>query len=192
VQAEPSDWRSAAGQSNLINLGESERLMDLKIIEIVRKWSEKGLPIKRVYRKIRNRDLFLMAYGKLYANKGATTPGIDPNDTVDGMSLERIDKIITQLEQGTYHWKPVRREYIRKKNGKGRRPLGLPGWNDKLLQEVMRNILEAYYEPQFSQYSHGYRPGRGCHTALGQIRQKWKGVKWFIKGDIKGCFDHTC
>jgi group II intron reverse transcriptase/maturase len=106
------------------------------------------------------------------------------------MSLKRIDKIINQLETGTYQWKPVRREYIKKKGGKGLRPLGLPGWNDKLLQEVVRTILEAYYEPQFSQYSHGYRPGRGCHTALDQIRQKWKGVKWFISGDIKGCFNN--
>jgi retron-type reverse transcriptase len=100
--------------------------MDLKLIEIVRKWSEQGLPIKRVYRKIRNRDLFLRAYGKLYANKGVTTPGIDPDDTVDGMSLERIDNIISQLAQGRYRWKPVRREYIKKKRGTGRRPLGLP------------------------------------------------------------------
>ena len=136
-----------------------------------------------------NRDLFLAAYGKLYANKGATTPGIDPDDTVDGMSLKRIDKIIKQLQEGTYQWKPVKRVYIPKKNGK-LRPLGLPSWNDKLVQEVIRMVLEAYYEPQFSRYSHGYRPERGCHTALDEIRQKWKGVKWFIEIDIKGCFDN--
>ena len=163
--------------------------MSLEVIEIVRKWGEKRLPLKRAYHRIRNRDLFLAAYGKLYANKGATTKGVDPNDTVDGMSLQRIDKIIKQLEEGTYQWKPVKRVYIEKKNGK-LRPLGLPGWNDKLLQEVIRMVLEAYYEPQFSKYSHGFRPGRGCHTALDEIRKRWKGVKWFIEGDIKGCFDN--
>ena len=118
------------------------------------------------------------------------TAGADPQDTVDGMSLRRIDKISAALAAGTYRWKPARRVYIAKANGK-MRPLGLPGWNDKLLAEVIRMILSAYYEPQFSRLSHGFRPGRGCHTALQQIRHEWKGTKWFIEGDIKGCFDHT-
>lgn len=162
--------------------------MDLKTIEIAKKWGEQKEPLKRVYRKLCDRNLYLAAYGKLYANKGAMTPGVDPNDTVDGMSLARIDNIINQLKQGTYRWQPVRRAYIAKKSGKTR-PLGLPGWQDKLVQEVIRMVLEAYYEPQFSPYSHGFRPGRGCHTALEEIQGKWKGVKWFIEGDIKGCYD---
>lgn len=142
-----------------------------------------------MYRKLCDRDLFLTAYGKLYANEGAMTPGIEPTDLVDGMSLARIDQIIAQLKQGTYRWQPVRRVYLKKKNGKYR-PLGLPGWKNKMVQEVMRMILEAYYEPQFSKYAHGFRPGRGCHTALDEIRRKWKGVKWFIEGDIAGCYDN--
>jgi group II intron reverse transcriptase/maturase len=142
-----------------------------------------------MYRKIRSRELFIAAYAKLYANQGALTPGVDPEDTVDGMSLDRIDRIIHQLGQGTYRWKPSRRVYVKKRNGK-LRALGLPGWNDKLLQEVIRMLLEAYYEPQFSSHSHGFRPGRGCHTALDEIRRQWKGVKWFIEGDIQGCFDN--
>jgi group II intron reverse transcriptase/maturase len=138
---------------------------------------------------IRHRDLFLAAYGKLYANKGATTPGVNPEDTVDGMSLHRIDRIIGQLEAGTYRWTPVKRVCIDKKRG-GKRPLGLPGWNDKLVQEVIRLILEAYYEPRFADSSHGFRPGRGCHTALETIRRRWIGTKWFIEGDITGCYDN--
>ena len=110
---------------------------------------------------IRQRDLFLTAYGKLYANKGAMNPGVNPNDIVDGMSLNRIDNIIDQLTEGTYQWTPVKRTYINKKTG-GKRPLGKPSWNDKLLQEVVRMVLEAYYEPQFSDRSHGFRPNRGC------------------------------
>jgi retron-type reverse transcriptase len=137
---------------------------------------------------IRQRDLFLTAYGKLYANKGAMTPGVNPEDTVDRMSQKRIAAIIADLEAGTYQWTPVQRTYIDKKKG-GKRPLGKPGWNDKLLQEVIRMALEAYYEPQFSNYSHGFRPGRGCHTALETIRQRWKGVAWIIEGDIEKCYD---
>jgi len=160
-----------------------------KYLEIVRKRGENNAELKRVYHNIRHRDLFLTAYANLYANPGATTPGIDPTDTVDGMSLERIDKIIDQLKQGEYHWKPARRTYVRKKNGQ-KRPISIPGWTDKMVQEVMRMVLEAYYEPRFSKQSHGFRPGRGCHTALLDIYHKWIGVKWFIEGDIKGCFDN--
>jgi len=158
-------------------------------LEVVRSRGERRLELKRVYHNLRNRELFLSAYAKLYANHGAMTAGADPNDTVDGMSLRRIDRIIESLAAGTYRWQPARRVYITKANGK-LRPLGLPGWNDKLLEEVIRMVLSAYYEPQFSRTSHGFRPGRGCHTTLQQIRREWKGMKWFIEGDIKGCFDH--
>jgi group II intron reverse transcriptase/maturase len=158
-------------------------------LEIVRSRGERRLKLERVYHNLKNRDLFLTAYGKLYANAGATTAGIDPSDTVDAMSLKRIDNIIESLKAGNYQWKPARRVYIPKKNGK-MRPLGIPSWSDKLLQEVLRMVLSEYYEPQFSEHSHGFRPNRGCHTALQSIYPVWKGTKWFIEGDIKGCFDN--
>lgn len=158
-------------------------------LEIIRSRGARKLELRRVYRNLQNRELFLRAYAKLYANQGALTPGTDPEDTVDGMSLPRIDSILSSLEAGTYQWKPVRRVYIPKRNGQ-KRPLGVPSWSDKLLQEVIRMVLSAYYEPQFSDASHGFRPGRGCHTALQSILFKWKGTKWFIEGDIKGCFDN--
>jgi group II intron reverse transcriptase/maturase len=110
-------------------------------------------------------------------------------ETVDGMSQGKIEAIIDLVRQERFHWTPVRRIYVPKANGK-KRPLGIPTWSDKLLQEVMRRLLDAYYEPQFSDYSYGFRPGRGCHTALYRIYKIWKGVKWFIEGDIKGCFDN--
>lgn len=158
------------------------------ILEIVHQRGEKGLPLERVYRLLYNKNLYLTAYGNLYSNRGALTPGVEPEDTVEGMSLERINKIIKKLKTRTYHWQPTRSREIPKKNGQVRR-LGLPGWNDKLVQEVIRLILQAYYEPQFSEYSHGFRPGRGCHTALQEIRT-WGGTRWFIEGDITGCFDN--
>ena len=107
-----------------------------------------------------------------------------------GMSLSRIDAIMENVKRRTHRWKPVRRTYILKRDGKQRRPLGMPGWDDKLLQEVIRMVLEAYYEPQFRDSSHGFRPNRGCHTILSAIQTKWTGVRWFIEGDIKGCFDN--
>jgi retron-type reverse transcriptase len=163
----------------------------LTFLEVVRSRGERRLELRRVYRKLQNRELFLRAYAKIYANEGALTPGTDPSDTVDGMSLKRIDEIIEALRAGTYRWRPVRRVYIPKQNGR-LRPLGIPSWEDKLLQEVIRTVLAAYYEPQFSEMSHGFRADRGCHTALRSIQFSWKGTKWFIEGDIKGCFDQAC
>jgi group II intron reverse transcriptase/maturase len=134
-----------------------------------------------------NPELYLRAYAKLYANDGAMTPGAT-DETVDGMSMAKIESLIDDIRHERYRWTPVRRTYIPKKNG-GQRSLGMPTWSDKLLQEVIRLILEAYYEPQFSHYSHGFRPGRGCHTALTQVVKGWSGTRWFIEGDISKCFD---
>jgi group II intron reverse transcriptase/maturase len=159
-------------------------------LDLVRRRGEQGLELNKVYRMIRQRELYLHAYANLYANKGALTPGIDPEDTVDGMSLERIARILDKLANGTYEWTPVRRVYIEKSHSHTLRPLGLPGWNDKMVQEVMKMVLEAYYEPQFRDCSHGFRPQRGCHTALREIYYRWHGTKWFIELDIKGCFDN--
>ena len=129
-----------------------------------------------------------MAYGRIYRNTGAMTHGVT-DETPDGMSLGKIDAIIEALRYERYQWLPARRTYIPKKNRK-KRPLGMPVWSSKLVQEVLRLILEAYYEPQFSRHSHGYRPGRGCHTALREIYDTWKGTSWFIEADISQCFDH--
>ena len=157
------------------------------ILNVIRGRGQQGLPLERVYRLLYNPNLYLRAYAKLHSNAGAMTPG-ETSETVDGMSLEKINTLIEVLRNERYRWQPVRRIYIPKKNHK-LRPLGLPTWTDKLLQEVIRSILEAYYEPQFSENSHGFRPKRGCHTALRNVMQKGQATKWFIEGDIRGCFD---
>jgi len=159
------------------------------LLSIIQERGARGLPLQHVYRMLYNRNLYLTAYGTLYRNQGARTKGIT-DETVDGMSLAKIERIIPMVRAERYRWKPVRRVSIPKPNGKTR-PLGLPPWSDKLLQEVIRLILQAYYEPQFSSRSHGFRPGRGCHTALTEIRQFWTGTRWFIEGDIRACLDRT-
>jgi group II intron reverse transcriptase/maturase len=157
------------------------------ILELIGKRGEKGLPLERVYKLLFHRNLYLQAYGKIYRNKGAMTHGVT-DETPDGMSLDKIDAIIQALRYERYQWLPARRVYIPKKNGK-KRPLGMPVWSDKLVQEVICSLLEAYFEPQFSDHSHGFRPQRGCHTALREIYHTWRGTTWFIEGDISQCFD---
>lgn len=142
----------------------------------------------KLYRYLLRPDIYLVAYQHLYANKGAGTKGVN-NDTADGFSEAYIERIIESLRNETYQPKPVRRTYIQKSNGK-KRPLGLPVFTDKLIQEVLRMILEAVYEPNFSDNSHGFRPKRSCHTALTQLKKEFTGARWFIEGDIKGCFDN--
>ena len=153
---------------------------------LLRERGKRGLPLTRVYRQLFNKHLYLTAYGKIYRNAGATTKGINA-ETVDAMSLEKIDTIIEALRTERYQWKPARRVYILKRNGK-KRPLGLPVWSDKLLAEVIRLILNAYYDVQFSDHAHGFREGRGCHTALQEIYHTWGSATWIIEGDISDCF----
>ena len=156
------------------------------ILTVIQTRGSRKLPLERLYKLLYNKELYLLAYAKLYPNSGAMTKGAT-NETVDGMSIKKIEKLIDDIRHERYKWTATRRVYIPKKNGK-QRPLGIPTWSDKLLQEVIRMILEAYYEPQFSDSSHGFRPQRGCHTALSEI-QTWKGTKWFVEGDITKYFD---
>ena len=158
------------------------------VLGIIRNRGTRGLPVNNLYRQLWNPNLYLMAYGCIAKNDGALTPGATP-ETADGMKMDDIHAIIEALRFERYRWTPARRVYIPKANGK-RRPLGLPTWSDKVLQEVMRLLLEAYYEPQLSDRSHGFRPRRGCHTAFTEITRTWTGTTWFIEGDIAGCFDN--
>ena len=158
------------------------------ILNIIQDRGKRRLPLDDVYRQLYNPDMYLRSYTKLYKNDGAMTPGTT-GETVDGMSLEKIDRVIGAIRCEQWKWPPVRRIYIEKPKG-GKRPLGMPDWSPKVVQDIIRSILEAYYEPQFSDRSHGFRPKKGCQTALTEIYNIWKGTKGFIEGDIKGCFDN--
>ncbi|WHX15598.1 reverse transcriptase domain-containing protein [Streptomyces malaysiensis subsp. malaysiensis] len=161
------------------------------VLDVIRERGRKGLPLERLYRQLFNRELFLLAYGRIYSNAGAMTPGVT-GETVDGMSLAKIDTIIGALRSETYRWSPARRVYVPKKDGR-RRPIGMPPWSDKIVAEVVRLLLEAYYNVRFSDHSHGFRPGRGCHTALREVANTWTGTTWFVEGDLAdyfGSLDH--
>ena len=156
------------------------------VLGVLRERGRKGLPFTQLYRQMFNKDLYLLAYGNIYSNQGAMTPGAG-GETADGMSEEKIEQITGLMRHERYRFSPARRVYIPKKNGK-LRPLGLPSWSDKLVGEVVRLLLEAIYEPCFSRWSHGFRKQRGCHTALRDIQETWTGTTWFIEGDISDCF----
>jgi retron-type reverse transcriptase len=156
------------------------------LLGLLRERGKRGLPLKRVYRQLYNTNLYLRASGRIYRNAGAMTPGVT-EETVDAMSLEKIRDIIAAVRQERYQWQPARRTYVPKKNGK-KRPLGTPVWSDKLLAEVIRSILSAYFEGTCSEHSHGFRPERGGHTALRESYHTWKATTWIIEGDIADCF----
>jgi len=193
VTPTPGSWENQlqgeGGQEfNLIEMRGMRMQNAEQILQAMRKLGEKRIPLTRVYRSLFSEDLFLAAYDKIARNQGALTPGTE-NDTVDGMSLQRIRNIINQLRYERFRFRPSRRTQIPKKSG-GSRPLSIPNFSEKIVQEVLREILEAYYEPRFLDSSHGFRPERGCHTALTYIKRKFRGTTWFIEGDIRGCFDN--
>ncbi len=144
--------------------------------------------VKDLHTLLYDESLWFQAYQNIYSNKGAFTKGSDDSDTLDNFDKERISKIIASLKDESFKCKPARRINIPKANG-STRPLSIPCGTDKLVQEACRIILEAIYEHKFSDSSHGFRPGRSCHTALQKV-STWMGTKWWIEFDIKGCFDN--
>ena len=163
----------------------------MEILENVKQNStrNKDEVFTRLYRYMLRPDLYYQAYQNLYTNNGASTQGVN-EDTADGFSKAKIERTIKMLADETYTPHPTRRTYIQKANGK-MRPLGIPTFTDKLVQEVLRMTLEAVYEPVFLDCSHGFRPNRSCHTALKSIKTGFNnGIRWFVEGDMKGCFDN--
>jgi retron-type reverse transcriptase len=125
----------------------------------------------KLFKLLLDNQLYLIAYQKLRSKPGNMTPGITPI-TLDGMSEEVITEIISRLKAGKFDFSPGRRIMIPKPRG-GERPLTIAPPRDKIVQEVLRMILEAIFEPTFQDTSHGFRPGRSCHTALKDIHDKF-------------------
>ncbi len=143
---------------------------------------------KRLYRNLYNQNFFLLAYNNIYSNPGNMTKGVDGR-TLDGFTMDRIENIIKQLRDKSYKPNPAKRIYIKKKNGK-LRPLRIPSIDDKLVQEIIREILETIWEDTFLDCSHGFRANHSCHTALDSINKKFNGTRWFVEGDIEGFFNN--
>ncbi|MGG3805783.1 reverse transcriptase domain-containing protein [Metabacillus fastidiosus] len=160
------------------------------VLDNLAKQSRRGsYHFERLYRNLYNLEFYLIAYEKIQANGGALTRGTD-NETIDGFSLEKVENLIESIKTEEYQPNPVRRVYIKKKAKGKLRPLGIPSFYDKLLQEVVRSILESIYDVKFSEKSHGYRPNKSCHTALVQVQETFTATRWFVEGDITGFFDN--
>ncbi len=155
---------------------------------LTEKSKDKSYKFQRLYRNLYNPEFYWLAYKNIYANNGSMTAGVG-GSTMDNMSDSRIENIINSLKDQNYQPNPARREYIKKKNSNKKRPLGIQSGDDKLVQEVVRMLLESIYEPNFSKRSHGFRPRRSCHTALKQVHDTFTGTHWFVEGDIEACFD---
>jgi len=158
----------------------------MRRLEALSEISKHGKRMNGLVRLLENPILWHEAYANIYANKGAITPGVD-NLTLDGFSEERVTSIMMRLKNGTYRFHPVRRAYVPKQNGK-QRPPGISSGDDKLVQEVVRIIVERIYEPVFENSSHGFRPHRSPHTALEQIGKEWTAVKWLVDMDLRDYF----
>lgn len=159
----------------------------IKRLDTLGALSQAGKRINGLFRLMENPMLWQQAYANIHANYGATTPGVD-GKSLDGFSEARVLNLIEQLKEGRYHFKPAKRVYIPKTNGK-QRPLGIASGDDKLVQEIVRMMLEKIYEPIFQNSSHGFRPEKSCHTALSRIKQQWTSVKWIVDMDIKSFYD---
>jgi len=161
-------------------------------LEVIRKLNERREWVNQgLYKLLLDKDMYVLAYERMKSKPGNMTPGTD-GDTLDGLSMAQIDKLIVTMRDESYQCTPVRTAYIPKSNGKLRK-LGIPSTRDKLVQEVVMLILEAVYDspegPYFLESSHGFRSSKSCHSALREVQRKWSGVSWFLEGDIKSCFD---
>lgn len=166
----------------------------LQRLEVIRKLNAKSEWVNSdLYRLLFKPELYVLAYERIKSKPGNMTPGTD-KETMDGFGMGVINALIEEMRTESYQPKPVRTAHIPKSNGKMRK-LGIPSARDKVVQEVVRLILEAIYDSPHGAYfkdnSHGFRRSRSCHSALKEIQGKWSGTTWFLEGDIKACFDHA-
>lgn len=188
-QGKPATWRRRTGHS----IERKIKVCEMQKAEIVlsmlgqKAKEDSTFVFDRLYRNLFNPDFYLLAYANISNKEGNLTAGTD-QVTIDGFNMKLVEKLIDEMKTETYRPKALRSVSVPKKNGL-RRTIGIPTFRDKLVQEVVRLILQAIYEPSFLDSSHGFRPGRSCHTALVQIKTTCKGTNWAIEGDIKAFFE---
>lgn len=164
----------------------SKGLEKLEAIYSIRA-NKPNFKFKRIYNLMLSEDLFILAYQNLKSKKGVIAPETDLG-TPDGLRIRTIKKILEQLKNETYKFNPAF-QILTPKPSDRLRPLSIPSFKDKLVQEVIRLILESIYEPTFTSFSHGFRKGKRCHSALKDVRVTFADVKWLITRDIEKCFD---
>lgn len=162
-------------------------------LETLRKLNRNPLWVNEdIFRLVCSPDLAKLSYERIKSKAGNMTAG-DDGVTLDRISMQSLTEICESIRNGSYTPRPVRRKYIPKANGK-MRPLGIPSPRDKIVQDMVREILEAIYDttesPTFSEHSHGFRPFHSCHTAINEYIKTWQSPKWIIEGDIEGFFDN--
>lgn len=157
------------------------------LLTILSKMAQKpDIKFDKLFQKLYNTDLWVMAYESIATKPSNMTPGSD-GKTADGFGMGTIKRYIADLKASRYKPQPSQRTYVEKANGT-MRPIGIPCFEDKVLQTVVKFILQAIYEPTFSNASHGFRPNRSCHTALLQVKAQ-VGTRWWVEGDIRNFFD---
>jgi retron-type reverse transcriptase len=194
VSGRESRLHGEGGQNTGFEKTRGFRMEDKALIRleaIRRRNAERTWINSDLYRLLYKPDLYELVYERIKSNPGNMTAGVD-DTTLDGFSFQFIEGIVHRLQDESFQFKPAKRILIPKANGK-KRPLGIPPPTDKVVQGVIHLILEAIYDSPYGAYfhdcSHGFRPGRSCHTALRTFRDEWKGTTWIIEGDIKACFD---
>ncbi|MEI5905672.1 reverse transcriptase domain-containing protein [Bacillus spongiae] len=155
-------------------------------LAVIRKASQKGYTITDCYRLMYKKELWMKAYAKLSPNAEKLSKG-EPEERIDSSGMQDINEIINHLK--TERFRFVTGERVRTNVRK--KDVFFSEQKNRLVQEVMRMILESVFEPTFSNNSHGFREGRDNHTALSQIQKTWTMVTWCIEGKIKGLFDHS-
>jgi group II intron reverse transcriptase/maturase len=145
-------------------------------------------PVYNVYQVVYDPEILKASYYSLKSNPASLVVGTDQKDLNSlGINDEYFSILSNKIKTEQYKPAPIKRVLIPEENGKMRR-LGIPSIEDKIVQRSLLFLLEAVFEKTFSEKSHGFRPKKGAHTVCKNIRQ-WKGVSWFIEGDIVDFFD---
>lgn len=174
------------GGSQIKSKGSSSYLNLIKQLKV-----NTNMNLSNFHNYYANAETLIYAYEQIKSNPSnmRQTPGQTPNVTLDSIGPDWINSISTELQSGKYKFKDIRRMQIRKPNSTDTRPVGISSPRDKVVQKALELTLSAVFEPLFSGNSHGFRPKKGCHSALNQVRMQFVQSRWIVQSDIRQCFD---